>query len=162
MSTRIPVVLALSLAVGCAGPSTPIPVEGDVQILVGEWTGEYASPQTGRVGSISFTLAAGADTASGDILMVPTNAGPPESLDQRDPNYRPPRLLRVSFVRCEGRQVTGWIDPYPDPDTGEMVRTTFDGTVENGTITGSFTSYVDHAGRRITGTWKVKRKKVGE
>jgi len=158
MRNQILALLGLGLGVACSGPSTPIPVEGDIEVLVGQWTGEYASAETGRVGSIVFTLRAGTDTATGDILMVPTNAGPPEPPDSRDPNYRSPRLLRVSFVRCEGREVTGWIDPYPDPDTGETVRTTFDGEIRNGTISGIFTSYTEHSGRRTSGTWKVSRK----
>jgi hypothetical protein len=148
-----------AIGVGCAGPGTPIPVRGNVEPLVGEWRGDYSSVQTGRVGSILFTLRAGTDTASGDILMLPANVDPPTAMPRdADPARPSARLLRVSFVRCEGKAVTGWIEPYPDPDTGEKVFTTFDGVLEDGTINGTYVSYTELSGRRSTGKWQVKRK----
>ena len=62
---------ALLLLAGCAGNPSPVPVVGtasDVRALSGEWAGEYRSPETGRTGSITFKLAAGRDTAFGDVL----------------------------------------------------------------------------------------------
>lgn len=150
---------AFALALGCAGPGSPIPVRGDVTPLVGRWEGEYASPQTGRVGSIVFTLRAGTDTAMGDILMVPSSAEPPPAMPpDADPNRRPPQVLHVSFVRCEGNAVTGWIEPYPDPDTGEKVLTTFEGVLGDDRIEGTYTSYTELSGRRTTGTWRVRKR----
>lgn len=150
----------VALALGaCVGPGTPIPVRGDVEPLVGEWRGEYASPATGRVGSIIFTLRPGVDTARGDILMIPANVDAPVAMPRdTDPSRRPPQLLHVSFVRCEGRAVTGWIEPYLDPDTGEKVLTTFDGLLSGDRIEGTFVSYAELSNRRTTGTWKVTRK----
>lgn len=65
--------LGALLAAGCAGPGMPIPVQGSVEPLVGHWVGEYRSPDTGRDGSIMFTLSAGADTAWGDVVMMPAD-----------------------------------------------------------------------------------------
>ena len=36
------------LLVGCSAPSTPVPVRGSVEPLVGEWVGDYQSQETGR------------------------------------------------------------------------------------------------------------------
>ncbi len=41
-----------------------------------------------------------------------------------------PRVIKISFVRCEGKEVTGWLEPYPDPETGETTSTTFEGVLE--------------------------------
>lgn len=157
--SRAPWTLIATVLAACAGPGTPIPVRGDVEPLVGQWQGEYSSPATGRVGSIVFTLRAGTDTARGDILMVPANMEAPVAIPRdADPTRRPPQLLHVSFVRCEGSAVSGWIDPYTDPDTGERVLTTFDGFLAGETITGTFVSYAELSNRRTTGTWTVTRK----
>ena len=146
---------------GCATPGAPIPVRGDVSPLVGRWEGDYSSAETGRVGSIVFTLGAGRDTASGDILMIPANAETPgDGIRAADPARRSPQVLKVSFVRCEGNAVTGWLDPYTDPDTGERVYTTFEGVLKNDRLEGTFTSLAELSGRRTAGTWMVKRKKT--
>lgn len=160
MTRALWIATALAMVAGCTGPGTPIPVRGDLEPLVGRWEGEYSSPQTGRVGSIVFTLAAGTDTARGDILMIPRSAEPPPAMPRdAEPGGRPPQVLHVSFVRCEGSAVTGWIDPYPDPDTGEKVLTTFDGVLKGDRIEGTYTSYAELSGRRTTGNWQVKRKR---
>lgn len=161
--TRLPPMLALAagLVAGCAGPQTPIPVRGDVEPLVGRWEGEYSSRETGRVGSIVFTLRPGRDTATGDVLMIPSEAQVPSPLPRETETMRRhAQVLHVSFVRCEGQSVTGWIEPYPDPDTGERVYTTFDGVLRADRIEGTFTSELQLSGRRTAGTWKVKRTKV--
>jgi hypothetical protein len=155
--TLIPVLLAATAA--CAGPGSPIPVRGDVEPLVGRWEGEYSSRETGRVGSIVFTLRPGRDTATGDILMIPQSADmPPATPRDGDPTRRPPQLLQLSFVRCEGNEVTGWIKPYPDPDTGERVSTTFEGVLEGDRIAGTFVSRLELSGRQTSGTWEVRRR----
>ena len=111
------------------------------------------------VGSIVFNLRAGTDTASGDILMIPANADPGTQMPREvDASRRPPQLLQLSFVRCEGSAVTGWIEPYTDPDTGEKILTTFDGLLDGDRIEGTFVSYGELSNRRTTGTWKVLRK----
>jgi hypothetical protein len=127
--------------------------------LVGRWVGEYSSTETGRSGSITFTLEAGRDTAAGDVLMVPANIEiPPANVRTDDPNYRSPRVIRISFVRCEGNEVTGWLEPYPDPDTGEKTATTFEGLIKGDKLEGKFTSYLELSGRRRSGNWTVTRR----
>lgn len=54
-------VLALAATTAaCGWRRTPVPVTsetGSVEALVGNWSGEYSSAETGRNGSITFTLA---------------------------------------------------------------------------------------------------------
>lgn len=67
-------VIAAVLLAGCASRPAPVPVIGprsDLSALVGDWSGEYNSPETGRSGSIAFTLKSGKDTAFGRVVMVP-------------------------------------------------------------------------------------------
>lgn len=73
---------------------------------------------------------------------------------------RTPRILKISFVRCEGNAVTGWLEPYPDPDTGEKTSTTFDGTIKGNRLEGTFVSYLELSNKRRTGKWLVNRKKT--
>ncbi len=162
MTRTVVALMALAALGGCSATGAPIPVRGDVSPLVGHWEGEYSSTETGRVGSIVFTLVAGRDTASGDILMIPANMETPGDVTRTpDPTRRTPQVLKVSFVRCEGMEVTGWLDPYSDPDTGERVYTTFEGVLKGDRLEGSFTSLAELSGRRTSGKWMVKRKKLG-
>lgn len=160
-TVRMAGLMAVSLALaGCVGPSIPVPVRGTIEPLVGEWVGEYTSHELGRSGSIVFTLAAGRDTAFGDVLMIPANIELPQAaVRSGDPSARAPRILKISFVRCEGSQVTGWLDPYPDPDTGEKTSTTFDGMIKGDRLEGTFIAYAEISGTRRSGKWVVQRKK---
>ncbi len=116
--------------------------------------------RSGRVGSIVFTLAPGRDTATGDVMMVPANIEPATTTPRKDdPLLRTPRILKISFVRCEGTEVTGWLDPYPDPDTGEKTSTTFDGIIKGNKLKGTFVSYLELSGKRRIGKWVMTRKK---
>jgi hypothetical protein len=151
-------VAALVLA-ACAVNSAPIPVQGDLDPLVGEWSGSYSSTATGRQGSIVFTLVAGRDTATGDVMMTPSvlEHGPTAPLRPEEWAGLHHQVLRIRFVRCEGNQVTGWLNPYQDPDSGDSTYTKFSGTIANDVLEGTFVSHFEPSGRRITGTWYVKR-----
>ncbi|MEO8453009.1 MAG: hypothetical protein ABI647_24680 [Gemmatimonadota bacterium] len=150
--------VGMVLAAACNMQSSPVPVRGNASLLVGEWSGEYQSSATGRAGSIVFTLQAGRDTAFGDVLMIPVNYEPPA--DNRLPELdRPrPQLLRISFVGCEATQVTGWLDPYTDPATGETIYTSFEGSLNGDVLKGTFDSRGQASGKRYDGKWRVKRR----
>jgi hypothetical protein len=152
--------IGLVLIVGCSVQSSPVPVRGNAAVLVGEWSGDYRSGVTGRTGSIVFTLQAGRDTAFGDILMIPYNFE--QRMDSRVPDLnRPsPQLLRISFVGCEGREVSGWLEPYRDPDTGEQLYTSFQGILKGDELKGTFVTGGEQSGPRLQGSWRVKRKAV--
>src|SRR3954469_14553348 len=125
--------LAVS-SIACVSRSPSIEVSSndfDVNPLVGEWRGNYSSAQTGRSGTIAFTLRAGEGSASGNVVMVPR----PDSLltqAERDAlsnvSVSGPSVLKIRFVRKEGGSLNGTLDPYNDPDCGCPVTTTFQGS----------------------------------
>jgi hypothetical protein len=147
-------------AAACTRPGSPVPIRGEARALVGEWEGEYSSPDTGRHGSIWFHLTAGADTASGDVLMTPrdprTQAVNPSL--ERAQLPRPTQVLTISFVTCSDDMVVGRMDSYTDPVTGRAVWTTFEGKLSGKYIKGTYESYVEGSNERIRGTWQVKRR----
>jgi hypothetical protein len=152
----------LLAAAGCTYQGAPVPVAGDTRMLEGEWEGTYSSEQTGRTGSILFHLKAGTDSAYGDVLMLPTQAEysrPPTLPETPRPFNQPARVLNISFVQCADAQVTGRLDPYEDPDTGERLYTTFEGRFKGNTFKGTFVTLYPNSGHRVTGKWTVERKR---
>lgn len=153
-------ILLLALA-ACTNPGTVVPVIGDSRSLAGEWQGIYSSEETGRTGSIVFTLKAGSDSAFGDVIMVPTanEVVPPGRYAVEGTHFhRLPRVITISFVRCEDGEVTGRLNVYPDPDTQERVSTTFTGHLTGNTLQGTFVSLFEASGHRAGGKWEVTRK----
>jgi hypothetical protein len=163
-----------ALSAACSNPPNPAPVipvdaatKADRSALVGKWTGEYSSADTGRSGSIVFELKSGdkAD-AQGDVLMWPKgskNAMAPSEVKAlpEDQLKTMPQILSVSFVESKGKFVTGTMDPYIDPDCDCQVRTTFGGSIDGDVIIGEFTiERVDHPGKAAKGKWKVTRQKA--
>lgn len=159
-----------ALLAGCASRPTPVAVIGassDLSALVGDWSGEYSSPETGRSGSIAFTLKSGKDTAFGSVVMVPKVQSEPvtPSATAERPIVRniatenPAELLTIRFVRMEGSQVIGTLDPYRDPDCGCQLTTTFRGRFTDArTIEGTFNSAGSGMGHLpSSGRWKVTR-----
>jgi hypothetical protein len=156
---RILVTTAL-LGAGCTWHGTPVPVVGPTASLAGEWEGTYFSPQTGRTGSIVFHLKAGTDSAYGDVLMVPVQNDQvtmPTTPQLPGPNYKLPRVLKISFVKCEVNTVTGRLDVYEDPETGERLLTTFEGRLTGDEFRGTFSTLFEGSGRLLAGEWSVKR-----
>jgi len=69
-----PIVLCALALDACGASRIPVPLvgaSGDVSALSGEWAGDYSSAESGRSGSISFTLRAATDSAFGDVVMIP-------------------------------------------------------------------------------------------
>ena len=73
---RVSSIIAAGLAaaaIACAShpPSTEVTASDfDLNPLVGEWRGVSSSTQTGRTGTIAFTLRAGESSASGNIVLI--------------------------------------------------------------------------------------------
>ena len=162
------VVAALAVAsIACASTPPGFGVTSsdfDVGPLVGVWRGDYTSPQTGRTGTIGFTLRAGESFAAGNVVMIPK----PDSLltpEERELfSDTPPSgraVLKFNYLRKEGNNVTGTLDPYRAPDCDCIVNTTFYGVFKDErTLEGTFTNVPTKAGSTIsTGTWKATRVK---
>jgi hypothetical protein len=144
-------------ATGCARRPPEIELTADdfdLSPLVGEWRGNYSNPAAGRSGTIAFTLRAGESSASGNVIMIP---GKPDSLTSATAMAR--SVLKINFIRKEGRKVTGTLDPYRDPTCGCRVITTFEGTfTDSRTIEGTFATVPSETGFTATGgRWKVER-----
>ena len=89
------------LAAGCSSAPAPIPVVGtpaDVRTLAGEWGGDYHGESNGRSGSIVFRLSAQADTAFGDVVMIPRGS------DSQRPSCRCRRRPRCCRSRSSVRR----------------------------------------------------------
>jgi hypothetical protein len=167
-------VTPLLVAAACATNPAPVPLVADPEgkrLLAGEWVGEYSSPETGRVGSIAFSLvqhdtgACGihAEHAHGDVLMIPRespDAGRTANGEYQTVEGAPsPQVLRIDLMRVVGDHLTGTIEPYRDPETGYAVSTTFEGTITQDFIVGEFVTVNARTGDHLAGTWTVKRKK---
>jgi len=154
------------LLAACRYQATPVQMRGepnDISALAGSWSGDYSSAQSGRGGSIVFTIRAGSDTAFGDVLMTPTARQPLAAADIASRARATPStrldLLRVTFVRVTGGRVEGALEPYQAPDCRCIVSTVFRGTLSgNGnTIRGEYETHGAN-GLRQTGAWSVDRK----
>jgi hypothetical protein len=155
--------LAAAATLACAStPPETVPLVGsasDVSSLVGEWSGEYEGGSSGRSGNIVFVLRSVADTARGDVMMIPRGAGeqmPAEG--QRAPlALRSGQVLSIAFVRVAGGAVNGTLDPYTDPDCKCTVQTTFTGTLRGNTIEGTFVTRGSQLPSEQRGRWRVTR-----
>ena len=149
-------------------PAPAVPVEAakdDLSVLVGRWTGEYSSKDTGRTGSIVFELKSGGSTANGDVLMWPKGSQGPTIPSTSQPSEeqlrKMPQVINISFVKAEAGQITGTMTPYTDPDCRCEVRTVFVGTIQGDVIAGTFTTERwDRQEKLGAGVWKVTRQKA--
>jgi hypothetical protein len=155
----------LVLATGCA----PMPIvaltatPADLEILAGEWTGEYESAALGRRGSIEFKLKAGTDEARGDVLMVPRGGGTPYQPrpyhDEQPPPTTPSfELLTIRFIRASNGSIVGRLDRYWDPDRNCFANTAFNGYVGLAVVEGTFKTTFECGAGEATGTWHASKK----
>ena len=152
------------LAAGCAATTPSVPVQGnvaDLSRLAGEWSGEYVGDAGGRRGVITFKLAAGADTAQGDVIMFPQQRYTTRLVDdaQKTGSMPTPQDLSIRFVRTTGGLVSGQLDPYTDPECRCTVTTTFEGRLKGDTIEGHYVSHREGRVDPLRGNWKVKRRR---
>jgi len=136
----------------------------DLNPLVGEWRGDYRSAETGRSGTIAFTLRAGEAAASGNVVMIPRPDSlltPAERELVSNVSTAGPTVLKIHFLRKEGGNLSGSLDPYRAPDCDCVVTTTFQGSFRDArTIEGTFTTVPSVPGSKVSsGKWMVTRVK---
>ncbi|HSM35998.1 MAG TPA: hypothetical protein VK837_06305 [Longimicrobiales bacterium] len=153
------------LAAACAPISDPVPVSaapGALEFLVGAWTGEYEGFDSGRSGTLTFALEAGADTAHGHVLMLPGHdAGlytrlPADGAAPRA-SRRAPQPVGIRFVRLSNDAIEGVLEPYEDPACGCPLTTIFLGRIEGNVIRGTFETVHGRSGDTERGTWRAQR-----
>lgn len=156
--------LALVAASGCGTTPDSVPVqatEGELEFLVGTWTGEYTGDESERSGTLTFELQAGADTAHGHVLMDPApDVGYARGPSEDRPVVRvaaAPVAIGIRFVRLRGGLLEGRLAPYEDPVCRCPLATTFSGRLEGDVIRGTFETIHPRDGRRETGRWHVRR-----
>ena len=153
------------VATGCA----PLPVvaldatPADLEMLAGDWTGEYESAALGRKGRIEFKLKAGTDEARGDVLMVPRGTGAPyQTRPYHDAQPAPAapsvELLTIRFIRASNGSIVGRLDRYWDPDRHCFANTAFNGYVGLGVVEGTFKTTFECGAGAATGTWNASKK----
>jgi hypothetical protein len=163
LQMRLAVIAMTTLLVGaCHYRATPVPMSGDpasIKALAGTWTGTYRGTESGRSGTITFTIRVDGDSAFGDVLMEAPGVTAFQPAD--DPvlhraHVSNPRLLGVRFVDIQAGQVEGALEPYLAPDCDCTVQTRFRGRVIADTVRGTFVT----RGTMLTpqtGVWAVTR-----
>ncbi|MBI4501122.1 MAG: hypothetical protein HY700_08175 [Gemmatimonadetes bacterium] len=158
--------IAAVFSTACAVNPAPVPLSCDAegrQLLIGNWSGEYFTPDGGRAGSIVFNFAP-EDTlgyAHGDIVMAPPRGNQyllPVDQGGISAPEETVQVLTIEFLGVVGHQVGGTLSPYRDPETGEMLNTTFEGRIEGDKISGTLTTVHTRSMQVDVGTWEVVRK----
>lgn len=159
-------VVIVFLSWGCNPSQNPVNLFGDkvdVESLEGEWRGDYFSKDTGRSGTIEFTLIGEKNKAFGDVMMIPRGSKEPFHpigyRDKAEVDPKIPELLTISFVEVIGGKVRGELTPYWDPEMQRRMYTTFEGVVIGDTIQGTYESRMEQSPIYFYGQWKVTRKK---
>jgi hypothetical protein len=135
----------------------------DLEILAGDWAGDYESAALGRRGRIEFKLKAGTDEAYGDVLMVPRGHRTPyqpRPYDETQGLSSMPssELLTIRFIRASNGTIAGRLDRYWDPDRNCFANTSFTGNVALGRVEGTFRTTFECGAGEATGTWTASKK----
>jgi len=157
--------IALMYLAACA-PLPGVPLQAtraDLEILAGEWTGEYESAALGRSGSVEFRLNADTNEASGAVLMVPRgqvqpyrNESPDASPVASDPFNK--SVLTIRFVHASSGSILGMLERYWDPDRQCFASTVFRGFADHNVVKGTFVTTFDCGAGDATGSWHVTKK----
>ncbi len=146
--TRAMMIVAILILMSACGGSQAIQMKGeneDLVLLAGDWQGEYKGVETGRQGTIKFSLGVGRHTADGYVKMFPDGVkGAPDA-------------LKISFVEVEEGHVSGKIDSYVDPSCNCQVQTIFIGNVDGDNIDGTFETVVIGTDKKQSGNWSAFR-----
>jgi hypothetical protein len=166
MLKRCALAAAVALLVGCAASApqhvTLEATPADAAQLAGEWHGDYGSSSSGRHGTILFVLQGTADSAYGEVLMVPAEYSAPRTAAEASEQIRRPvpQILAIAFIHAEGGTFTGTLEPYRDPQCGCPLTTVFTGAfADPDVIRGTFTTTGPPGHLGGSGDWSVRRVK---
>ncbi len=135
--------LAGATLAACGGSPKAVEVKGqetETAKLAGEWEGSYEGKESGRTGTVKFSLQLGRHTAEGEVFMGGETP------------------LKIQFIEVEGGRIQGTIAPYTDPNCSCEVETSFLGIVSGDSISGEFSTKIGATGSIQTGNWQVVRK----
>ena len=165
MRTGLAGIGLLVLTIGCTAmpPVALTATPADLEILAGEWAGEYESAALGRRGIIEFKLKAGTYDARGDVMMVPAGRRSPYQPrvyqeGEAAVDMASTHLLTIRFIRASNGSVTGMLDRYWDPDRACFAVTTFNGHVAENVVEGTFKTRFDCGAGEARGTWAATKK----
>ncbi len=157
--------LLLALLAGCrvVPAGAPVPVTGanpDLAELAGRWAGRYWTDAGQGHGTITFALAAGADTARGQVEMTfaPALRLYGEVADGADLSRRPCATLDIAVVRVQGASIRGTLAPYWNPTCDCRTVSVFDGEIAGARISGTFVTRREGADAALwSGRWQLER-----
>jgi hypothetical protein len=163
---RIVGVALATAALSCTPYRAPIvPVAGDkvsLELLTGRWEGDFKGTQTGRTGSITFSLQASGDSATGEVTMEdPLHQyviRPADTPDQHSLHASKPQVLFIRFVGVRDGSIYGHLEPYVAPDCDCVVSTGFTGYLRGDTVSGTY--YTEAQTVLQHGVWRVIRQRI--
>lgn len=157
-------IVSMWAAAGACASAPAVPLRGSpeaIATLAGEWSGKYIGRDTGRTGSIWFTLIAGEDHAHGDVLMTPAgNVRPYERYAPKSagplPHEPVAQFLRIRFAVVRRAEIRGELERYWDPECSCEALTTFHGRLIGSRLEGTFVTRFN-SGARANGRWDAGR-----
>lgn len=166
-SLRVAAMAVMTAIVSCSTHQTEVPGfdvsarNFDISPLVGEWKGTFVNPEMHRQGTIAFTLAGRDEKAVGEIVLLPTTpSGDTAHADAPVAPAAGQQVLQISFMRLEGDNVVGRIEPYQSTVCNCQVTSTFRGALTGNVIEGTYIVLgADDPRVRYGGNWKVTRVK---
>ncbi|HEY7370411.1 MAG TPA: hypothetical protein VIA29_11020 [Thermoanaerobaculia bacterium] len=159
--------LTILLAAACSSsspkpsdsPAPGFPLEADeasLKMLDGRWEGEYYNVTQKRGGTIVFEFSGARATGNGDVMLIPKGMSeavkPSRPPTEAETLAQMPRITSIQFVKAEGGNLSGKMDPFIDPECNCEVMATFYGKVTGDLIEGNFRTSAPGEG-----TWKAKR-----
>jgi hypothetical protein len=165
---RLTICLLIALlAAACSSSSKPEPEsaapgfplqadEASLKMLDGRWEGEYYNVTQKRGGTIVLEFSGKRATGNGDVLLIPKGSSealkPSRPPTEAETLAQMPRITSIEFVKAEGGNLSGKMDPFIDPDCNCEVMATFYGKVTGDVIEGNFRTSAPGEG-----TWKAKK-----
>ncbi len=163
---QLSITSGFAIALSACAPMPRVALEAtpaDVEMLAGEWRGEYESAALGRRGRIAFKLDAHSEEAYGSVTLVPAGkrtSYSPETYDDYEENNAhqgSAGLLTIKFIRADDGSIVGMLDRYWDPDRQCYAISVFRGHIGRGIVEGTFLTTFGSGAGEATGTWHASK-----